>query len=74
MIESHGVRFRILVGGKMGRHPRWAEELCVVDGSCVVKAVESFLERTAHHAKPSERIASVIERVGAAKLKEEIFS
>ncbi len=73
-IESEGVQFRILVGGRMGRHPRWAEELCVVDGSCVVKAVESFLERTAHHAKPSERIASVIERVGAVKLKEEIFS
>ena len=57
----------------MGRHPRLAEELCVVDSSCVVKAVESFLERAAHHAKPSERIASVVARVGVAKLKEEMF-
>lgn len=73
-LGSRAVQFRILVGGKMGRHPRWAQELCVVDSSRVVKALQSFLQITAHHAKPTERIASVIERLGVAKLKEECFS
>ena len=72
-IESDGVQFRILVGGRMGKHPRWAQELCVVDGSCVVRVVGNFLERIAQWAKPAERLASVVERVGAARLREEIF-
>lgn len=73
-IESDGARFRILVGGRMGRHPRWAQELCVVDGSSVVKALEGLLERVAQQAKPGERIASAVERIGADRLGEEIFA
>ncbi len=71
-IESDPVRFRILVGGTMGRHPRWGQELCVVDGSHVVQVVKSFLGKTAQQAKPGERMASVVERIGAGRLREEI--
>ncbi len=63
-IESGGVRFRILVGGTMGRHPRWGQELCVVDGSRVVEQVERFLDAIVRRAKEGERIASVVERIG----------
>ncbi len=73
-IESEGVRFRILVGGRMGRHPKFGQELCVVQGSCVGAVVESFLKIINHRAKTGERIAAVVERIGIIKLKEEIFA
>jgi dissimilatory sulfite reductase (desulfoviridin) alpha/beta subunit len=72
-ISSHGLRFRILVGGRMGRHPRWAEELCVVDDSDIVDVVQSFLNRITRYAGAGERIANVVERIGVARLREEMF-
>ncbi len=72
-IESDGVRYRILVGGTMGRHPRWGQELCVVDGSHVVQVVESFLDKIAQQAKPGERVADVVERIEVTRLRKEIF-
>ena len=60
------VRLALLTSA-MGRHPRWAQELCVVDGSHVVEEVERFLDRVARRAKEGERIASVVERIGLPK-------
>ncbi len=71
-IESDGVRFRILVGGAMGRHPRWGQELCVVDGFHVVGEVERFLDRIARRAREGERIAFVLERIGLSGLGKDI--
>lgn len=71
-IGSQPVRFRILVGGRMGRHPRWAEQLCIADGADVVKAVQGFLDEVRRHAGPGERAANVAERIGTARLREEI--
>jgi anaerobic sulfite reductase subunit C len=73
-IESEGVQFRILVGGRMGRHPRWGQELCVVDGSSVARVVEGFLDKTAQQAEPGDRLATVVERIEVTRLREEIFS
>jgi anaerobic sulfite reductase subunit C len=39
-IQSDGLKFRILAGGKMGRHPRWAKQLCVADGSSLTAELE----------------------------------
>jgi dissimilatory sulfite reductase (desulfoviridin) alpha/beta subunit len=64
VIESGGVRFRILVGGTMGRHPRWAQELCVVDASHVAGEVARFLDAISRRAEEGEKIASVVERIG----------
>ena len=72
VIESEGVRFRILVGGAMGRHPRWAQELCVVDGSLVVEEIARFLDRITQRADKGEKIASVLERIGLVGLVEDI--
>ena len=63
-IESGEVRFRILVGGTMGRHPRWAQELGVVDGSHVAGEVDRFLNAITRRAEEGEKIASVVERIG----------
>lgn len=72
VISSEPVRFRILVGGRMGRHPRWAEELCVADGPDVVGVLQGIFEGISRHARSGERIANVVERVGAARLREEM--
>lgn len=44
-IESDGLKFRILAGGRMGRHPRWAQQLCVADRSSVAAEVAQLLEK-----------------------------
>lgn len=71
-IGSGPVRFRILVGGRMGRHPRWAELLCVADGPDVVKVVRGFLDEVRRHAGSGERAANVAERIGVGTLREEM--
>jgi len=71
-ISSEPLRFRILVGGRMGRHPRWAEQLCIADGPDVVKVVRGFLDEVRRHAGPGERAAKVAERIGVAALREEV--
>jgi len=73
VIGSPGLRFRILVGGRMGRHPRWTEELCIVDASAMVETVRSLLNRIARHARDGERTANVVERIGVAGLRKEVF-
>ena len=70
-ISSEPLRFKILVGGRMGRHPRWAEQLYIVDSSGVVEAIQGFLDRLSRYALPGERVASVAERIGIAGLREE---
>jgi dissimilatory sulfite reductase (desulfoviridin) alpha/beta subunit len=72
-IESKGVQFRILAGGKMGRHPKWAQELCVVDGSNVVQVVESFLDKVISLLRPDEHMAALVGRIGLARLMEEVL-
>lgn len=72
-IRSSGLHFRLLVGGRMGRHPRFAEELCVVDNSDAAGTVRTLLNRIAHHAKQGDRASSVVERIGVTNLKEQVF-
>lgn len=73
-IESQAIEFRILVGGRMGRHPRWAQELCIVDSSKVVGVIESLLKVIAEKAGQGERMANVVERLEITGLKEKMFS
>jgi anaerobic sulfite reductase subunit C len=70
-ISSEPIRFNILVGGRMGRHPRWAEHLCLVDGSWLVETIQNFFDRLNRIAQPGERLASMVERIGIAGLREE---
>jgi len=44
-IRSDGLKFRILAGGRMGRHPKWAKEICVTDSSSAAAEVGRLLER-----------------------------
>ena len=42
LIEAEGVRLEVLVGGRMGRHPRWAERLCVSDAPSLPGILRAF--------------------------------
>ena len=68
-IVSEGLRFRILAGGAMGRHPRWGQELCVVEGPRVAEVIGCFLEKTAQRAEAGEKVACVVERIGLSELR-----
>lgn len=72
-IESEGVRLRILVGGRMGRHPRWAEQLCVVNREAVIGALGLSLDYLACKARGPERPADVVERVGMEALRRQVL-
>jgi len=62
--------YSILVGGRMGRHPRFAEEimhLASEDG--VIMALEACLEICMANAEGEERFAKVFDRLGADAFK-----
>ncbi|TYO95988.1 4Fe-4S binding protein [Desulfallas thermosapovorans] len=55
--------YRVLVGGKLGRHPRLASELlAMATENQVVEALEHCVELFINEGRPGERFGSVIER------------
>lgn len=72
-IESDGVRLRILVGGRMGRHPRWAEQLCAVHAEDVIGVLDTCLDHLAHEIRGPERPADIVERVGMEALRRRVL-
>ncbi|AEH44190.1 nitrite and sulphite reductase 4Fe-4S region [Thermodesulfatator indicus DSM 15286] len=62
-IEECG--FKILAGGKLGRHPRLAEEvLAMVDKERVPKLLEKTILFYKKHCQNGERLRVVIEKLG----------
>ncbi|MEW6360276.1 MAG: 4Fe-4S binding protein [Planctomycetota bacterium] len=64
-IATDGLSFRILVGGKLGRHPAWARELC---RGLSIQEVPGMIEKSLawimEHMAPRERVADVVDRLG----------
>jgi len=57
--------YRILVGGKLGRHPRLGTELPGIHGlEEVPSIVEQFLNHYKNHCKKGERFGVILERTG----------
>jgi dissimilatory sulfite reductase (desulfoviridin) alpha/beta subunit len=64
-ITGEKAGFRVLAGGKLGRHPRLAEELIPIAGEDhVADALARSLEFFLQEAKPGERFGSLLERTG----------
>ena len=64
-MQTEGLRFRLLVGGKLGRHPRFAAEVASeLHEDQVCRAVQRVIEFLKTHARPDERVGDVVERVG----------
>jgi dissimilatory sulfite reductase (desulfoviridin) alpha/beta subunit len=62
--------FTVFVGGKMGKHPRWADilPLDITSEDLLFKVVESVIDWFAAEGTPGERFGSTIDRVGLDKL------
>jgi dissimilatory sulfite reductase (desulfoviridin) alpha/beta subunit len=73
-IDPGPVRLRVLVGGRMGRHPRWAEDLCEVDVASVAEVVKLLLDGLAGEALPAEQMADAVQRITIECLRRNIAS
>ncbi len=59
--------YKVLVGGKLGRHPRLAEELPGIhDANEVISLLEKCLGVIVENGKPGERLRTVLERLGTS--------
>lgn len=71
--QARGVR--VLLGGKLGRHPRLAETLVpLVPEGEVARLLAGCLELEARHAKPGERFGALIERLGMEAVRKEVLT
>jgi dissimilatory sulfite reductase (desulfoviridin) alpha/beta subunit len=74
VIDPGPVKLRVLVGGRMGRHPRWAEELCEADLASAADIVRAFLDCVAQEMRPAEHLADAVERIGIERLRQAVSS
>lgn len=66
--------FRVLVGGKLGRHPRLAGTLLEMAGEdWVLSALEGAVQVYKEHGRDSERLAGMMERLGEDRVREMIL-
>jgi len=63
--------YRILVGGKLGRHPRLATELSgIYELEDVLKAVDLCIDHYHRHCLKGERFGEILERTGINELED----
>ena len=60
--------FKILIGGRMGRHPKWAEEICTVHADKVCDTLNSFINKVVPELSPGERISELVNRLSLEKI------
>ena len=73
-LSTTGGTFRVLVGGKLGRHPQLARELTRdLDGLQVLDLVGVIVDFFKANAKSGERLGAVINRVGWEEFKESVL-
>jgi len=71
-IQSGPLRFAVLIGGRMGRHPRFADRLCTVHEHNLPVPMEKLLAAIDTHPN-GKRFADLIDHTGLPKLKEQIL-
>ncbi|MGA2797547.1 MAG: hypothetical protein ABSE63_08225 [Thermoguttaceae bacterium] len=69
-VQGKAAGFAVFVGGKMGKHPRWADLLPiqVQDETHLFKVVEAVIDWYAAEGRPGERFGATIERAGIERL------
>ena len=68
-LQEEGRGYRVLAGGKLGRHPRLGEELPGIhDADEVLQIVERCLDHYQDHCRGGERFGEVLERSGGVEL------
>ena len=67
--------YRILVGGRLGRHPRLAAELPGIHTEAeVIRIVNQCLDHYQRHCKEGERFGEILERTGRDELLKDMNS
>ncbi len=67
-LEKESIGYRVLLGGKLGRHPRLGEELPGIHAPDKIPGiVERFVESYKTYCRNGERLAVVLERIGIEK-------
>jgi anaerobic sulfite reductase subunit C len=65
--------YRVLVGGKLGRHPRLARELPGIhDPEKTLEIVKKCLDFYQEHCRPGERFGEILERTGIDELTRKV--
>lgn len=73
-ITTTASTYRVLVGGKLGRHPQLARELISdLDDQQVLELVGVIVDFFKANAKSGERLGAVINRVGWEEFKETVL-
>ena len=73
-ISTTAGTFRVLVGGKLGRHPQLARELTRdLDGQQVLDLVGVIVDFFKANAKSGERFGALINRIGWDEFKESVL-
>jgi dissimilatory sulfite reductase (desulfoviridin) alpha/beta subunit len=69
-IQGRAAGFTIFVGGKMGKHPRWADVLPIEirDEAHLFDVVDAIIDFYAAEGKPGERFGTTIDRIGLEQL------
>ena len=64
MIKSQELVFQVLIGGRMGRHPKWAQDLCHVENDKLCDVIKYLLDEVVAKLFSGELISELIERLG----------
>lgn len=65
--------FKVLAGGKLGRHPRLAEVLLdLVDQAELKAALEGAVRLYKEEGRDGERFSAMVERIGISRLRERV--
>ncbi len=66
-VEKTG--YRVMVGGKLGRHPRLADTIAnLASEQEVLGILQSLVEVIKKEGKPEEKVGSLVERIGISRL------
>jgi dissimilatory sulfite reductase (desulfoviridin) alpha/beta subunit len=73
-VQGKAAGFTVFVGGKMGKHPRWADILPIQiqEEENLFKVVERVIDWFAAEGRPGERFGATIDRVGLGRLVESL--
>lgn len=72
-VEEEGRGYRILVGGKLGRHPKLGRELGgVYSMGKALGIIDRCLDHYQRHCLAGERLGEVLERTGLKGLRKAI--
>lgn len=73
-IREAETAFRVLMGGKLGRHPRLADVLLeMADEKQLLALLKAAVSAFIKHGQDGERFAAMVERVGTSRVKQLIL-